>query len=68
MLIKLDSKISVSKDNLVLTEIKLLVIVYSKLSNASLEVGSAIITRDISLSIQSLSVLAELNFLGLKPY
>ena len=52
----------------ILFELKPLVTVCSKISTASLEVGSAIITRDISLSIQPLSVLAELHFLGLKPY
>ena len=52
----------------ILFELKPLVTVCSKISTASLEVGSTIITRDISLSIQPLSVLAELHFLGLKPY
>ena len=65
---KFGSKISVSKANLVLTDLKLPVIISSKILIAPLEVGSAIITRDISLSIQLLSVLAKLHFLGLKPY
>ena len=63
---RLGSKISASKANLILTQLKPPVIVFSNMSTASFEVGSAIITRNISLSIQLLSVLAELHFLGLK--
>ena len=53
--------------NLVLTELKPQVIVCSKISITSSDVGSAIITRDISLSIQPLNALAELHFLRLNP-
>ena len=39
--------------------------VFSKISTTSLEFGKAIITLDISRSMQPLKVLAELHFLGL---
>ena len=51
-----------------LAELKPPVIVCLKISTALLDVGSAIITRDIYLSIQPLNVLAELHFLWLNPY
>ena len=68
VLIKFAYKISVSKTNLMLAELKQPVIVCLKISTALLDVGSAIITRDIYLSIQPLNVLAELHFLWLNPY
>ena len=44
------------------------VIVYSKISTTSLEVGKAIMTLDISVLMQPLKVLAELHFLELNPH
>ena len=61
------NNICVSKANRVLTQLKPPITVCSKISKCSYFVGNAMITFNISVSIQPLIVLAELHFLGLKP-
>lgn len=58
---------SVSKDYLLLKQLNLPVSVFSKNSTIS-SVGKTIITFERSRSVQLFNDLAELHFLGLKPY
>ena len=62
------NKISVSNGNHVFTQLKPPVKVFSNNSRYSLLVAKDIIILEISLSIEPLKVLAELHFLGVKPY
>ena len=68
MLLAFGKRSSISKNKLVLIQLKPPVSVFSKTSATSLDVDKVIITFQRLRSIQPLNVPGELDFLRLKPY